>query len=253
MIETISNDIEVYTLKDKTDIGPAADAFLCGRITLMKVGSVFSIVYNPNIAGLTEKICVLKGRQNKQFMSVVCTYNQAKRIVDENRVNEDFYRLSPDFSSRAIVRIPVKRNTTLPFPYNEEEGTLQFLDFEKAHSLRNAFREELVSRGCAIIPITSGNIHGASTVEDLESAKRLAALFNMKAAFLDMDTVQTIVVDIPQDKGDHKGSFMIISFCNPYAIEVKRLANKTDRETTERHIAQLLENTIMKTPLLYAL
>jgi len=219
----------------------------------LRVGSVYSFVYNPRIAGLTEKLSVLKDRRQDHVMSVVCTYEQAKRIVDRKRVNEDFFRINADFCSRLLVRMPVDITLALPFPHNTEDGTAQFMSFEKAHPIRSAFKERLAARGCEFVSITSGNIHGAPTVENLESAKMLAAVFNIKASFLGMGDTQTVVTDIPADKGAHEGSYIILSFCNRDAIEVKRLANKTDREVTERRLKELFADVHTQTPLVYAL
>jgi len=253
MTEKVSKCIDVFSLSKKADIGPAADAFLSGKITLLRVGPVYGLILNPNITGLIDKLNKLKGRPIEKLMSVACTYEQAKKIVDKNRVNEDFFRLTANFCSRAIIRIPVDTAITLPFPYNVEEESLQFLSFEETHPLRNAFREEIAAGGCEYIAITSGNISDAPTIEDLEPAKDLALLFNLKASFLGMHDIQTVVTDIPGDKGAHKGSYIILSFCNPSAIEVKRLANKTDREMTERFLKELFTEVHTETPLVYAL
>ncbi|MCL1809563.1 MAG: hypothetical protein FWG42_07370 [Clostridiales bacterium] len=253
MIEKICKSIEVFTLNETTDLVPAVEAVMNGKITLLKLGSVFSFVYNPRIAGLTDRFNILKERENWQTMNVVCTYEQAKQIVDRDRVNGDFFRITADFCSKAIVRIPVDAAIPLPFPYNTKEGTTQFLNFEGAHPILNAFRKELAERGCEYTSITSGNVHGAPTIEDLESAKMLAALFNIKASFLGMDDTQTVVTDIPAAKGDNKGSFIIISFCNPDAIEVKRLANKVDRDVTEQYLEKLFAELDTQSPLVYAL
>jgi hypothetical protein len=253
MIEKVCTPVEVFSLNEKADIGPAADAVLSGKITILRVGSVFSVVFDPRVAGLIDKVNLLKDRRNEQLFSLVCTYGQAKRIVDRNRVNEDFFRLSAYFCSRVIVRIPVDTGGALPFPHNVKEGTVQFLSFEETHPLRYAFKEELAVRGCEYVSITSGNINEAPTIEALEPAKVLAALFNIKSSFLGIDDAKTVVTDIPGDKGSHKGSFVILSFCNPNAIEVRRLADKTDREVTEKHLRHLFAATDTKTPLIYAL
>ena len=253
MIEKVCTSVEVFTLVEEADIGPAVDMVLSGNITILRVGSVYSIVFDPRVAGLIDKVNVLKDRHKEQLFSLVCTYEQAIELVDRNRVNEDFFRLSARFCGRVIVRIPVDAAGPLPFPYNSDERTLQFLSFEHTHPVRDAFREELAARGCEYLSITSGNIHGAPTIEDLESAKMLAALFNIKASFLGMDDMQTIVTDIPGDTGAHKGSYIILSFCNPAAIEIKRLANKSDREVTERYLKELFADIETQTPLVYAL
>ena len=252
-LEKISTYIEVFTLNETSKIEPAVNAVMDGKIILLKLGSVFSFVFDPRIAGLAEKFNVLKNRKDWQSMNVVCTYKQAKQIVDRNRVNEDFFRIPANFCSKVIVRIPIDTTVPLPFQYNLKEGTMQFISFEEEYPILNAFREELAARGCEYTSITSGNVHGAPTIEDLESAKMLATVFNIKASFFGMNDVQTVVIDVPTEKGAHKGSFIIVSFCNPNAIEVKRLANKTDREVTERYLKELFAGVHTQTPLLYAL
>ena len=251
MIENVIQAVEVFSLQDLEDSKPAIDAVMAGKITLLKVGSIFSIVYNPAVTALTEKICLLKERRKEQSMSVVCTYEQAKEFVDKNRVNKDFFRLSASFCSKVILRIPVDPMAALPFSYHMEEETVQFFSFETTHPLRSAFQKTLAARGCEYLSITSGNLSGAPTIEDLESAKLLAAVFNAKASFFGMEDTQTLVTDIPEDRGAHAGSFAILSFCNQNAIEVKRLVNKVDRELTEIHLKKTLAKVHTQTPLVY--
>ena len=253
MIENICNDVKVYTLNDESEASPAADAVINGKITIVKNGSVYSIVYDPRIVDLTDKVNLLKGRKKEQSMSLVCTYEQGKKIVDRNRVNEDFFRLSPDFCSRVIIRIPVDIGGEMPFPYISDKGTCQFIDFANAHPVNGAFTKELAKRGCEYLSITSANINSEPTIEDLESAKKLAILFNQKALSLGMQGIETVVVDIPSNKGFYKGSYIILSFCEQSAIEVKRLANKKDREVTERQLTKMFANVQTMTPLVYAL
>ena len=253
MIEKVSKSVEVFLLNNKSDINPVADAIMSGKIVLLRVGSVFSFTFNPNIEGLDDKFNFLKERENIQTMSFACTFEQAAQIVDKNRVNEDFFRLSPYLCSRLITRIPVDAEIIKRFPSNTKDGTLQFISFEDTNPLRDALREELYKRGCEYLSITSGNIHGAPTIEDFESAKMLAALFNIKTSFLGMNDIQTVAVDIPSDNGGHKGSYIILSFCNPNAIEVKRLANKKDRDVTEKSLREMFANVKLQTPFIYDL
>lgn len=253
MIEIVSQNVEVFSLYEAPDVTAAVDAIMSGKITLLRVGSVFSVVYDPKAAGLTESVSILKERREGQLMSVVCSYEQAMRIADKKRVNEDFYRLSPHFCGEAIIRIPVNTSIPLTFPYNTEEGTMQFLSFEETHPLRGALMKGLSARGCEFISITSANIHGAPTIESTEAAKLLAAVFNAKASFLGMDGIKTVVADIPEDKGIHKGSFSILSFCDPEAIEVKRLVDKTASDFTAKHLEELFKQVDTQTPLRYAL
>jgi len=253
MIKKISSRVEIFTLNEERGVKAAADAVIGGKILLIRVGPVFSFVINPYIAGLKDKFNYLKERGKAQVLSAVCTYEQAGQIADSERINEDFFRLSPYLCGKVIMRIPVNTSLSLPFPYNTEDGTMQFLDFAETHPMRAAFAKELASLGCEYISITSGNISGAPTVEDLGSAKKLAALFNLKAAFLGMPEVETVVADIPGDTGSHKGSYCILSFCNPGAVEIKRLTNMGDRDFTDRYLKELLSDVTMKTPLIYSL
>jgi hypothetical protein len=253
MTEKVYNEIKVFSLDDKTSFESAVDAVINGKITLLRVGSVFSLICNPNIDGLTDKLNLLKGRLNQQYTSVVCSNEQARQLVCESRINKDFYRMPADLTGKVIVRIPVDDTKPFPFPYNSDDSTLQFLNFDEAHHIRSAFRKEVAARGCGFISITSGNLHSTPTIEDPETAKRLAVLFNIKASFFGFNEIETIVADIPGDKGAHKGSFIILSFCNPNAIEVKRLANKTDREVTEKYLNELFADIETQTPLIYSL
>ena len=254
MTESVSRNIEVFSLREKADAEPAADAVINGKITMLRVGPVFSLAFNPKVAGLADKLVFLKERGRAQYFSLVCTYGQALRFVDRKRVNEDFFRLSEYICGRVLVRIPVDTAQELPFPYNSENGTVQFLDFKRTHPIRSAFVETLARKGCEYLAITSGNIHGAPTIEDVESAKMLAVVFNVKAEFLGMSGAETVVTDIPGDNGiAQKGSYTILSFCNPAAVEVKRLTNNADRDFTEKYLKELLADVKFKTPLVYAL
>lgn len=251
MIQRVCNDVEVFSLNREADIVPAVDALINGSITLLRLGSMYSFVLNPNVEGLAEAFALLKERESGQSMSAVCTYEMARRIVDKKRVNADFYHLSAEICGKVIVRIPI--DTTLPVPHSLREGTMQFLDFSRVHPMRSAFTAAIAARGCEYLAITSGNVHGAPVVEDLTSATMLAAVFNLKASLLGIPNVQTVVTDIPTEAGAHRGSLVILSFCNPQAIEVKRLANKSDREFTESYVEALLADVPVQTPLVYTL
>lgn len=253
MIEQVSKQVEVFTLTKESDIFPAVEAVIEGKISIIRIGSVYSFLLNPYIYGLAEKFNLLKDRQKIQTMSLVCSYEQAMNFVDKNRVNKDFFKLSPYVCSRMIVRIPIDTTIPLPFSYNFNDDTVQFLDFESVNPIRKAFQKELFLRGCEYLSITSGNIHSAPTVNNIEDAKELAALFNIKAYFLGMNEVQTVVTDIPSDKHSHEGSYIIVSFCNPDVIEVKRLANKTDLAITEQCIKELFSPLSLQSPIIYSL
>ena len=252
MKQKICKDIEVFSLTHSGEVTPAVEAVLNGKIAVFRLGSVFSFVLNPNIAGLPDKFNLLKGRHKTQSLSTVCSYEQAKLFVDKARVNEDFFSIPADLCSKVILRIPVEKTVTHKLPHNTKQETMQFLNFEAHHKVRCAFRDELAAKGCDHISITSGNIHGAPTIEELEPAKMLATVFNIKADFFGMD-LETIVTDFPDEVGGQKGSYIVLSFCNKEAIEVKRLANKIDREVTEKCLKELFRDIKTQTPLVYAL
>ena len=253
MIEKISAYFDVFTLREKSDVMYAADAIISGKITLLNLGSVFTFVLNPEKESLLSMFNLLKERQEGQILSLACSYTQAKQFVDKERVNPDFFRLSDEFAGRVIIRVPVDQSLDLPFPYNRVDGSTQFLNIAQTHPMRKALIEELTARGCEYLSITSGNVHGAPTVEDLDSAKRLAALINIKAPFFKMDPMCTVVTDVPGDKAYHKGSYVILSFCNPDAIEVRRLSGNNDRQASEDLLDLLFKGLDIQTPLLYKL
>ncbi|MCL2664692.1 MAG: hypothetical protein FWE82_03690, partial [Defluviitaleaceae bacterium] len=234
------------------DMEAAADAFAGGKIVLLRLGSIYSLIINPQVKDLADKLNLLKERRGDQIMSVVCTSPQAKKNADKSRVNGDFYNLPDDFAGRVIVRIPVAADGPLPFPYHIEKGTMQYLSFEGTHPLRETFGRKIAERGCDYAAITSANIGGAPTIEDIAPAKKLALLFNIKSEFACLNA-QTVVAEIPGDAGGHRGSLAIVSFCNKDAIEVKRLADKNDRRLTEKYLADLFANIKTETPLVYAL
>jgi len=55
MLEKVSKCIEIFSLNEKAEVSPAVDAVMDGKITLLKVGQVYSFILNPNITGLADK------------------------------------------------------------------------------------------------------------------------------------------------------------------------------------------------------
>ena len=242
--------IDIITLRRKSDAANAVKALLAGKILVMKMGSIFGLFFNPQIPNLVDCLNKLKMREITQSLSLICTCAQAKKIADESRINSDFFRITPDMCRKVIVRFPIHTELDWPFPYNTDDGSVQFQSFEESHPILRELQKLLYTKGCPFLSGTSGNIHGSPTVETLADAKRLAVLFNIEASFWGLKT-ETIVVDIPSANGENKGSFPIIGFSNPNAIEVKRLMNKTDRELTERYLTPLLALQKFETPLIY--
>ena len=243
--------IDVLTLHRKANVVHVVKALFAGKILIMKMGSIYGLFFNPQIPYLVDHLNKLKMRETTQSISLICTCAQAKKIADTSRVNHDFFKITPDMCRKMIVRFPINISLNLPFPYNKDNGTIQFQSFEAAHPILSELQSLLMIQGCPYLSGTSGNIHGAPTIETLADAKRLAVLFNIEASFWGLKT-ETIVVDIASATGDNKGSFPIVSFENQNAIEVKRLMNKTDRERTEHYLAPIFAEHKFETPLIYA-
>ncbi|MDR1205475.1 MAG: Sua5/YciO/YrdC/YwlC family protein [Peptococcaceae bacterium] len=243
--------VDMITLRRPADAAKAVSALLAGKIAVMKMGSIWGLFFNPQIPRLADRLNQLKMREETQSFSLICTCGQAKEIADRERVNHDFYSITPDMCRKVIVRFPINTALNLPFPYNAGAGTVQFQSFEASHPILRELQRLLNAEGCPFLSGTSGNIHGAPAVETLADAKRLAALFNIEASFWGIKT-ETAVVDIPAASGENKGSFPIIGFNNPLAVEVQRLMNKTDRELTERYLASVFAGHPFETSLVYS-
>ena len=242
--------IDIITLRRTADAAKAVNALLAGKILVMKMGSIWGLFFNPQIPHLVDCLNKLKLREVTQSLSLICTCKQAKEMADKERVNRDFFNITPDICRKVIVRFPLNTALNLPFPHNTDDGTVQFQSFETSHPILREIQRLLAVKGCPFLSGTSGNIHGSPTIETLTEAKRLAVLFNIEASFWGLKT-ETAVIDIPAANGKNKGSFPIIGFSNPQAIEVMRLMNKTDRELTERYLTPITEKYRFETPLVY--
>ena len=242
--------VDIITLRRTSDIAKAVKALLAGKILVMKMGSIWGLFFNPQISHLVDCLNKLKMREVTQSLSLISTCDQAKRIADKGRINNDFFKITPDMCRKVIIRFPVNVNLDLPFPYNTDDSTVQFQSFEASHPLLRELQKVLFINGCQFLSGTSGNIHGSPTIETFSDARRLAVLFNIEASFWNLKA-ETVVVDIPAANGENKGSFPIIGFSNPQAIEVKRLMNKNDRELTERYLTPIIISHGFETPLVY--
>jgi len=251
MTEYMNVPLDIFSINDAKDVKAATDSLFAGQLSLLRVGSVFSFVLNPYIHGLVDNLNRLKERGKEQFMSIVCTYEQALSLVDTSRVNEDFYNINPFVCSNALIRFPIDTTKDIPFIYNEADGTVQFISFENTNPLRREYKNILYDAGCQYISITSGNVHNAPTIENIHDAKLLAAFMNIKAEFLGIPHQKTTITDIPDDHSLHKGSYIVLSFCNKEQVEIKRLANKGDAALTKNVLPILLKDVVFKTKLVY--
>ena len=204
------------------DIEETAQLLLTGQILLLKIGNTFGLFFNPAIDGLDRKLNILKGRTNNQHFSLICNYTQATKLIDESRINEDFYNIAECLSSIALLRIPLNTSQPLPFPYNQSENTVQYFSFMEAHPLLRALQIELERKGCEYFSCTSGNIHGEPSCRTLDEALILVERLNARVRELDMFDIQVIVVDIPSLESEYKGSLPIVSFLNRRQVEVIR-------------------------------
>jgi len=240
--------VEVITLRKNADIPKAVHALQGGKLVVMKIGSIFSLFFNPQCRGLAATLNRLKMREVSQSLSLLCSCEQAMSFADKKRVNPDFYSITPELCCKVLSRFPVNTAQALPFPYNTAKGTVQFYSLEAAHPLLREFQRQLHAGGCVCLSGTSANIHGAATIEALTDAKRLAVLFNIEAFFWSLP-VETVVIDVPAAQGKNQGSFPILGFCDLAAIEVMRLMQGRDR--TEQYLAPLLAAHQFKTSLIY--
>jgi len=227
------------------DVPYVAKQFLAGKILLLKLGEVYAFVLNPQIEGLADSLNRLKGRTAGQHLSVICSYAFMLSFVDRERVNADFFEVGEVLSGKALVRIPIDPNKNIPFPYNEEYKSIQFLDFYSCHPLLGKFQTEIERQGCLFALSTSGNIHGAPTCVNLDEARELASVLNAKAIDSSADNVQIIVVDIPSLHREYKGSFPIVSFENQTAIEILRFIEGSPDFTYRYLMPYLKDKKIM--------
>ena len=242
--------IDVITLRKAADATKAANALLAGRLLVMKMGSIWGLFLNPQKAHLAADLNKLKMRDAAQSLSLICACDHAKKIADKERVNRDFFAITPDFCRKVITRFPLNMSLDLPFPHDAGDGSVQFQSFEAAHPILREIQRLLLAKGCPYLSGTSANIHGAPTIETLADAKRLAVVFNIEASFFRMKT-ETIVVDIPAANSGNKGSFPIVGFGNRQAIEVIRLVNKTDRKQTNEYLAPIIAAHRFETPVVF--
>jgi hypothetical protein len=240
--------VECYSLTSRRGLQAAVSALVDGQILLLRLGIMYGLVVNPRIAGLSEKLNALKGRESGQHLSLICTRQQASGIVDWTRAHTDLRFATPDLCSKAIIRIPLDLSVEFSFPYNREQRSIQFLSLEQAGPHLRTFQRELSAAGCPYLLATSGNVHGGRAVKTPADARRLAAMLNTKADFLGFPGVRTAIADMPRDETAYNGSFPILSFCDPAVVEVKRLIAHADRTATEALVSDMLSRLPMVGP-----
>ena len=221
------------------DVPYAAEQFLTGKILLMQLGELYTFIINPQIDGLAENLNILKGRTSSQYLTTVCSYTFILSYIDRERINLDFYDVGEVLSGIALIRAPVDFQKSIPFPCNNDDKSAQFLNFASCHPLLGAFQAEIERQCCPFALATSGNLHGAPSCVNLEEALALANVINKKARVLSMDNVDVIVVDIPSIHREYKGSFPIVSFENPSAIEILRFIEGSPNATYQYLIPYL--------------
>ena len=252
MKQSIKEYVEVITLRKKSDIAKATGALLSGKLAVMKMGSIYGLFFNPQIPGLANTLNRLKMRVVSQSLSLLCSCEQAKAFADRERVNADFYNITPELCHKVLVRFPVNTSLDLPFPYNASNGTVQFYSLEATHPILCDFQRHLFTDGCPCLSGTSANIHGAPTIETLADAKRLAVLFNIEASFWGLENIEIVVIDVPAAHNCNQGSFPILGFDNPASIEVVRLMNKVGREATAQYLEPVIQMHNFASPLIFA-
>ena|GEM_PF-1794481 len=240
----------VKTVTKESDIPEIADLFFNGQILLLKLGTLYALTFNPAIEGLDHKLDKIKGRRSNQHFTLICNYDQALEILDADRINKDFYNIGESFSSKALLRIPLKATDTLPFPYNKEQNTVQYVSIEGIHPLLKTLSLELSRRSSRYMSTTSGNLHGEPICQFLSEAEVLAAKCETRIQELGISDTKVFVVDIPDLEAEYKGSFPIVSFVNPEQIEVIRNI-ENNLELTQRFIQKELQGLQVETSVAY--
>ena len=237
---------ETIFLKSPDDAKAAAGHILSGNILLLFLGDVYGFAFDPGINGLADKLNRLKGRAANQYLSLFCNHEKALLLVDKERVNRDFFTIAGLLSGKAHIRIPLKENPPFAFPYNEDDRTVQFISLDATHPMLSALFNELSAHGCPTISGTSGNLHGQPTCASLGEAEKLAGILNVKAKEYGYDDTKIVVADIPSFHCEIKGSFPIVSFLNPEAVEILRHIGN-DPAATRRFLDKELKGVKMET------
>ena len=258
-------DQTILSIASATQVQSAADLLLSGNILLLKLGRVYGFIFHPQIEGLAAKLNAIKGRTSSQHLSLICSYRQALKIIDRDRINPDFFGLGRALAGKALIRIPLDTRQSLPFLFNQEENSVQFLSLVdslplglKRQNINNVkggaflhdFQQLLKKRGCPFISGTSGNIHGQPTCERLEDAVKLSQIFNDRAIELGFSDIKAVVVDIPNLGDANQGSYPIVSFANPSEVEVVRLIGN-DLALTRDFLEAMVRGVKMRTTITY--
>ena len=250
MKSTCDSSNNVKTVARASDVSGIVDLVMDGRILLLKLGTLYALTFNPLIEGLEQKLDLIKGRRSNQHFTLICNYNQALEILDNERINRDFYNIGECFSSKALLRIPLKATDTLPFPYNRELRTVQYISLLGIHPLLNMLSAELARSGCTYLSTTSGNLHGEPTCQTLGEAEILAARCDVRIRELGITDTRVYVVDVPDLEAEYRGSFPIVSFLNPEKVEILRNI-ENDPVVTERFIRKGLQGLKVETSVAY--
>ena len=240
----------VRTVTKESDIPEIANLFFDGQILLLKLGTLYALTFNPAIEGLDQKMDKIKGRRSNQHFTLICNYDQALEILDADRINMDFYNIGESFSSKALLRIPLKVADTFPFPYNKSHNTVQYISIEGIHPLLKMLSIELSRRNCRYLSTTSGNLHGEPTCQFFSEAEVLAEKCETRIQELGISDTKVILVDIPDLEAGYKGSFPIVSFMNPEQVEVIRNI-ENDLELTQNFIQKELHGLLIETSVAY--
>ena len=240
----------VRTAAKESDMQEFAQRLMDGQILLLKLGTLFALTFNPSVEGLEQKLDRIKGRRSNQHFTLICNYGQALELIDRERINIDFFNIGESFGSKAILRVPLKVDNVLPFPYNRELNTVQYVNIQGIHPLLNKLTDELARLGCRYLSTTSGNLHGEPTTRFINEAETLAIRCNERILEMGITGTKVIVVDIPGLEAEYKGSFPILSFLNPGQVEVIRNI-ENNPELTRRYIQKGLEGLEYETVVAY--
>jgi len=241
-----------FFIESAHDITYAAELLLSGSILLLKCGGAYAFFLNPNTEDLAVKLDRLKNRESNQYFSLACSYNYTVGIADHERINPDFYDIVKLLQGKAMFRFPLNTKNSVPFPYNQEECSIQCYNFLPLQAHNNVFRMELERLGCPFTLVTSANLHGNPPCTSFDDAEELTEILNEKAHSLGMDDVSFTAVYFPSVNGEfnYKGSFPIINFSNNEVVEVVRLINK-DMAFTKDFFTKELKNISLKTSIAF--
>ncbi|MDR0463371.1 MAG: Sua5/YciO/YrdC/YwlC family protein [Pseudomonadales bacterium] len=245
--------VDVYYLEDDGAPKVVASEVSKGKLLIVDIKSVYGITYNPFTPNLFDKLALLKGREKDQFFSLAASYEKLlDEVVDNEKVNPDFFKLNEEICGQMIVRIP-HRNLKVENIGNPHNKTVQSLSFEGIHSSLARFQKSLESRGVSFTAGTSANLHRLPAILDPTQVEKFAAAMQLTAKANGMEDLEIIVAHLSRQPQEKTGSYPIVSFINPQQIEIQRYVNKTNREATEKFKTYLENNFNFTTPIVYNL